>query len=233
MSSNLKKELLCTTYSKLELPALKIIPPTMTVSSVMAMFKTHQHLGIVSHSNPNTVIAIISLLDLARYIIPKIKDQKEFLQDPIEWILTLSPGDESYILWSADINDKIEDAMRSFASGLHHGMVYEMKNHFLLTQREILNHVLALKTWKTLLSKSINEFFPLKKLNEPKDLIQIAPCTLEEAFMKLKESSLPAMPIVENQKLINVLENSDILDIDLMQAKNQFEMKALEFLKVF
>jgi CBS domain-containing protein len=85
-----------STYDKLPLTELRLIAPTVTIGKAMEILHKNDHLGIVSHSQQNNVTAIISEIDLVRYLIPKFQQhKKESLHDPVEWVLTLNPADGS------------------------------------------------------------------------------------------------------------------------------------------
>lgn len=104
-----KTNLFETSYEKLNLPPLKLISPSTTIEATLELFNANKHIGIVKHSDRNAILGIIAIMDVTRYMIPKLKLNQNCLNDPIEWVLTLSPEHESYIVWERDIHDSMQD----------------------------------------------------------------------------------------------------------------------------
>jgi hypothetical protein len=63
------------------------------------------------------------------------------LNDPIESTLTLDPDDESYLVYERNIQDTIQDCVLMFCKGLHHGMITNGVNHFIVTQSDVLQFI--------------------------------------------------------------------------------------------
>jgi hypothetical protein len=104
-----KQKLFETSYQKLNLPPLKLVSPSTTIETVLELLKTNKHIGILKHLDRNAIMGIIAMLDVTRYIFPKLRALQVYLNDPIEWVFTLSPDHESYIVWERDVHDNLQD----------------------------------------------------------------------------------------------------------------------------
>ena len=97
-------------YQDLNLDPLKIISPSTTIKKTCEYLGSFCHLGISSHADPGQVFAIVTFIDIVRYVIPRYKQNKvDCMQDPIEWVLTLNPADESYLVWQVGSQDLLKD----------------------------------------------------------------------------------------------------------------------------
>ncbi len=118
-------------------------------------------------------------------------NKKKNLQDPIEVVLTLDPDDESYLLFERDIHDTISDCVLMFCKGLHHGMIVDGGNHYVVTQGDILSYLL---NDKTVLNQTIGELFPQKFVKN--SIVSIDPQkSVSEAFEMMLKRRVPCLVV--------------------------------------
>ncbi|KAJ3254784.1 hypothetical protein HK103_006859 [Boothiomyces macroporosus] len=133
-----------STYNNLSLSPMRILPPNATIAKTLQKFdQSLDPIGIVSHTDPNKIIGIISLHDIFKFTMKQLIKGKPVKQDPVEWVLTLNPEDESYLVWERHLGDLVRDALEAFTAGLHYGLVSDLDKHFILTQYDLLKYLLA------------------------------------------------------------------------------------------
>lgn len=224
-------------YENLKLSNMKLASPNNTIRSILGEIQKKHFLGITSHQNPNQVTGIISYIDIIRYLFKK--EIKTALDDPIEWTLTLSYEDESYLVWERDVKDTCGDvcntnqALKAFANGLHSGVIMNGKQHLLLTQQDILRYIITLDEFKTAMKKSLSEWFPWKSF-EGNGLIKIqSDASVSDGIKLLIKTKLPAIPVLDGDVLTGSLSSETILNLDSDNINQILELKLRSFLEVF
>ena len=97
-------------YQDLKLEPLKFVPASASIKSTCEYLQKFCHIGISSHSDPAQPSAIVTFIDIVRYVIPRFKQHKnDCMMDPIEYVLTLNPADESYLVWQVGAQDVLKD----------------------------------------------------------------------------------------------------------------------------
>ncbi|KAI9487849.1 MAG: hypothetical protein EXX96DRAFT_472597 [Benjaminiella poitrasii] len=111
-------------------------------------------LPVFSH-NTTEIVSIVNLFDILLYLVQEssnnvnagIEKEKLKLDDPVENVLGLDTDRESYRIHKVDCKDKLIETLRVFASGKHRALVVnfedELKNPWLLSQTDIIRHILS------------------------------------------------------------------------------------------
>ncbi|CAO3617386.1 unnamed protein product [Cunninghamella blakesleeana] len=130
-------------------PTLIAVSPTLSIGSALSLLHKHKFtsLPISSHDSAK-VISIVNLFDILLYLVKNqitVQKDKFRLEDPIENVLGLDSDLESYRMNKTYRTDKLLDTLRVFASGGHRSLVVnetdETKNPWLLTQTDIIRHI--------------------------------------------------------------------------------------------
>ncbi|KAJ3272848.1 hypothetical protein HDV01_005171 [Terramyces sp. JEL0728] len=223
-------DLASTTYSNLSLSPMRILPPNATISKTLEKFQQSlDPIGIVSHTDPNKIIGIISLHDIFKFTMKELIKGKPVKQDPVEWALTLNPEDESYLVWERHLGDLMRDALEAFTAGLHYGLVSDLDKHFILTQYALLNYLLEHGDG---LDKDVREWINWKPFDGSKVISVNGDDTLEQGFKVIHTARVPSVPVIQAGKYISTLDYLSVFGINSHDQLQQPITEIVKFRKI-